>query len=62
MNNITFTMTGHQRWGLQAAIVEQFNQFLDKTETLNKWSRGLYYPRDPETNQKPPINDQLCHQ
>jgi 3'-5' exonuclease len=33
--------TGHQQWGLQAAIADLFDQFLDKTETMNVWSRGL---------------------
>ena len=29
------------KWGLQSAIVELFNEFIDKSETLNQWSRGL---------------------
>jgi hypothetical protein len=28
-------------WGLQAAIADRFEQFLDKSQTLNTWSRGL---------------------
>ena len=45
-------VTGHELWGLQAAIVEQFQQFLDKTETLNRWSRPLHYSYNTETNKK----------
>ena len=29
------------KWGLQSAIVELFDEYLDKNETLNQWSRGL---------------------
>jgi hypothetical protein len=29
------------KWGLKAAISDQFNELLDKRETLNRWSRGL---------------------
>ena len=36
-----FYATNLQLWGLQAAVADQFEQFLDKTETLNTWSRGL---------------------
>ncbi|CAF2085887.1 unnamed protein product [Rotaria magnacalcarata] len=32
---------GGNLWGLQAAIHDQFGQFLDKTERLNIWSRDL---------------------
>jgi hypothetical protein len=38
---------GRLRWGLQAAIAETFDEFLDKKQTLNVWSRGLYDPRRP---------------
>ena len=31
-----------KNWSLQAAIANIYNQFLDKSETLNVWSRGLY--------------------
>ena len=33
------------RWELQAAIADTFDEFLDKTQTWNVWSRGLYDPR-----------------
>ena len=36
---------GRLRWGLQAAIAETFDEFLDKRQTWNIWSRGLYDPR-----------------
>ena len=36
-----FYATNLLPWGLQAAIADQFKQFLDKTETLNTWSQGL---------------------
>jgi hypothetical protein len=39
--------TGKQRWGLQAAVAASFDEFLDKSETLNQWSRGL--DRSPRT-------------
>ncbi|CAF1399379.1 unnamed protein product [Rotaria sordida] len=40
------TVTNSDLWGLQHAIVDQFQQFLDKTETLNRWSHGLDRPND----------------
>ena len=33
--------TGTHPWALQVAISTMFDEFLDKTETLNRWSRGL---------------------
>lgn len=37
------------KWGLQSAIVELFDEFLNKSETLNQWSRGLSrIPQTPE--------------
>ena len=33
------------QWGLQAAIADTFDEFLDKKQTSNVWSRGLYHPR-----------------
>ena len=34
--------TGTHPWALQVAISTMFDEFLDKTETLNRWSRGLF--------------------
>ena len=42
--NTAFYKTGAHPWGLQAAMADEFEQFLDKNETLNIWSRGLYRP------------------
>jgi hypothetical protein len=33
------------QWGLQSAIAFTYDQFLDKSETLNRWSRGLQQHR-----------------
>jgi hypothetical protein len=37
--------TGNQKWGLQSAIATTFDEFLDKSETLNTWSCALLYAR-----------------
>lgn len=31
-------------WGLQSAVVELFDEYLEKGETFNQWSRGLHLP------------------
>lgn len=36
-----FYATGGNQWGLQAAVADQFDEYLDKTQRLNRWSRGL---------------------
>ena len=41
-----------QQWGLQAAIVDRFDQLLDKRETLNRWSQGLDRFRDDPSYDK----------
>ncbi|CAF4759424.1 unnamed protein product, partial [Rotaria magnacalcarata] len=39
-----FDPTGGNLWGLQPAILATYGEFLDKTETLNIWNRGLGQP------------------
>lgn len=43
-------MLRRPKWGLQSAIVELFDEFLNKSETLNQWSRGL--SRIPQTREE----------
>lgn len=39
----------HEKWGLQPAIHNTFGEFLDKSQRLNRWSRGLYCnPHNPK--------------
>lgn len=45
---------GYRKWSLQDTILHLFDQFLDKSETLNQWSRplfqqGTHLPLDPKT-------------
>jgi 3'-5' exonuclease len=43
-----FSLVGKNKWGLQAAIADQCGEFLNKSERLNTWSRGLHRRRtDP---------------
>jgi hypothetical protein len=51
-NKYGFYKTGVHLWGLQPAIADEFNQFLNKNETLNIWSRGLYRPDNKMYNHK----------
>jgi hypothetical protein len=37
-----FNIIGRDKWGLQAVIGLIYGQFLDKSETLNIWSRPFY--------------------
>lgn len=41
-NQFGFYKTENNPWGLQAAIYDTYEEFLDKHERLNMWSRGLY--------------------
>ena len=43
----TILIGGH-KWGLQAAIADTYRQFLDKSQTWNVWSRGLYRANDKD--------------
>ena len=48
----TLDPMGTKRWGLQTAIRETFNQFLDKSETFNTWSRGLFNYHSQHRNEQ----------
>ena len=47
-----FNPVGNEKWSLQYAVVDTFQQFLNKHETLNKWSRGLYRQHDQQYTTK----------
>jgi hypothetical protein len=47
-----FNALGNDKWSLQYAVVNTYGQFLNKYETLNIWSRGLYRRNDEEYNEK----------
>ncbi|CAF5205874.1 unnamed protein product [Rotaria magnacalcarata] len=53
-----FDPTGGNLWGLQPAILATYGEFLDKTETLNIWSRGLGQPNQ-YNNAK--IQSMICY-
>ena len=40
---VHFYETGHHPWGLQNAIYQMYDPFLDKSQRLNTWSQGLYH-------------------
>ncbi|CAF1033996.1 unnamed protein product, partial [Rotaria magnacalcarata] len=53
-----FDPTGGNLWGLQPAILATYGEFLDKTETLNIWNRGLGQPNQ-YNNAK--IQSMICY-
>ncbi|CAF3720493.1 unnamed protein product [Rotaria sordida] len=49
---IGYYETGMNKWGLQMAIYVIYNEFLDKTQRLNIWSRGLHRRNNKEDDDK----------
>ncbi|CAF4387698.1 unnamed protein product, partial [Rotaria sp. Silwood2] len=47
-----YYQTGKNLWGLQAAIKDTYEQYLDKSERLNIWSRGLHHREITKTENK----------
>ncbi|CAF4179300.1 unnamed protein product, partial [Rotaria sordida] len=51
--------TENDKWGLQKAIYVIYDEFLDKSQRLNKWSRGLYRHNNKEDDDK--ISSMICY-
>ncbi len=49
---VGFFLKGNNLWGLQAAIDDRYNEYLDKSQRLNRWSRGLYLRKNIKLNEK----------
>ena len=47
------------QWALQAAIALAFDQFLDKSETMNTWSRGLQQHSPPSGRDQQKIQSMI---